>query len=60
VDTDHAVAETYGTWGEKMSYGKKSIGIIRSHFVIDEEGKVVDVQYNISPKDSVSEALKAL
>jgi len=41
-------------------YGKKYMGIIRSHFVIDETGKLVDVQYNISPKDSTTEALKIL
>ncbi len=60
VDEDHAIAEAYGVWGEKSMYGKKYMGIIRSHFVIDETGKLVDVQYNISPKDSTTEALKIL
>lgn len=60
VDEDHAIAEAYGVWGEKSMYGKKYMGIIRSHFVIDETGKFVDVQYNISPKDSTTEALKIL
>ena len=35
ADTDHAVAETYGVWGEKKMYGNAYMGIIRSHFVID-------------------------
>ncbi|MGH2544525.1 MAG: thioredoxin-dependent thiol peroxidase [Ardenticatenaceae bacterium] len=60
VDEDHAVAEKYGVWGEKSSFGKKYTGIIRSHFVIDEEGKLVDVQYNVKAKDSVERALAAL
>lgn len=60
VDVDHAVADAYGVWGEKSMYGKKYMGIIRSHFVINEEGKVVDVQYKVSPADSTKKALQAL
>ena len=60
VDADRAIAEAYGTWGEKSMYGKKYMGIIRSQFVIDEEGKLLDVQYKISPKKSTPTALKAL
>ncbi len=41
-------------------YGKKYFGIIRSHFVIDEAGKIADVQYGVSPEDSVQNALEAL
>lgn len=59
-DPDHAVAEKYGVWGEKSLYGKKYMGIIRSHFVIDEKGKIVDVQYKVTPKDSARLALGAL
>jgi len=60
VDAEHAIADAYGVWGEKSMYGKKYLGIIRSHFVIDETGKVVDVQYKISPKDSTKKALATL
>lgn len=60
VDEDHAVADAYGVWGEKSMYGKKYMGIIRSHFVIDEQGKVVDAQYKVSPTDSTKKALQAL
>ncbi|MEZ4736727.1 MAG: thioredoxin-dependent thiol peroxidase [Caldilineaceae bacterium] len=60
VDADHAIADAYGVWGEKSMYGKKYMGIIRSHFVIDETGKVVDAQYKISPKDSTKKALAVL
>lgn len=59
-DENHAVAETYGVWGEKSLYGKKYMGIIRSAFLIDEKGKIVQAWYKISPKKTVPEVLKAL
>jgi peroxiredoxin Q/BCP len=60
VDQDHAIAEQYGVWGEKSMYGKKTMGILRSHFVIDEVGKILDVRVKVSPADSVKLALKVL
>jgi peroxiredoxin Q/BCP len=42
-DADHAVAEKYGAWREKNMYGKKSIGIQRSTYLIDSDGKVAKV-----------------
>ena len=60
VDEDHAVAAAYGVWGEKSMYGKKYMGIIRSHFVIDEQGKIIDVQYKVSPADSIKKAVQIL
>jgi peroxiredoxin Q/BCP len=60
VDADHRVADAYGVWGEKSMYGKKYMGIIRSHFVIDENGRIADAQVNVSPTDSVERALTAL
>jgi thioredoxin-dependent peroxiredoxin len=60
ADTEHTLAEAYGVWGEKLMYGKKFLGVQRSHFVIDEEGRLLDVQGKISPADSVSQALKIL
>lgn len=59
-DPDHEVAEAYGVWGEKKMYGRSYMGIIRSHFVIDGDGKFEDVQYKVSPKDSVGRALASL
>ena len=40
ADTEHAMAEAYGVWGEKSIYGKKYFGIIRSSFLIDEKGRI--------------------
>jgi len=59
-DPDHEVAEMYGVWGEKKMYGKTFMGIVRSHFVIDEEGRVVDAQIKVSPKESVELAVAAV
>ncbi len=60
VDPEHKLAELYGAWGEKSMYGKKYMGIIRSHFVIDEKGVLLDAQYKVNPKKSVPDALAAL
>ena len=59
-DTEHKVAEAYGVWGEKNMYGKKIMGIIRSAFLIDEQGKIVVAFYKISPKDTVPKVIKTL
>ena len=59
-DEDHAVAEKYGAWGEKSMYGKKYMGVIRSHWVIDENGVVIDEQLGVSPTDSVERAVAKL
>ncbi len=60
ADEDHAVAEAYGVWQEKSSYGKKYFGVVRSHFVIDEEGRLADVQVKVSPAESVERAISSL
>jgi thioredoxin-dependent peroxiredoxin len=60
ADEDHAVAERFGVWGEKSMYGRKYFGIIRSAFVIDEKGKIVDAFYKVSPKATFGKAEAAL
>ena len=52
-DPDHTVASRYGAWGEKTLYGKKSEGILRSHFVLDEGGVILDARVKVAPEDSV-------
>jgi peroxiredoxin Q/BCP len=59
-DQDNTIAKTYGAWGEKSMYGKKYEGIIRSSLLIDEQGKVIETWYKVSPKDTVAKALKTL
>ncbi|MGB8645379.1 MAG: thioredoxin-dependent thiol peroxidase [Anaerolineae bacterium] len=51
-DPDHAVADKYGAWGEKSFMGRKHMGIIRSHFVIDATGHVTDAQIKVNAKES--------
>jgi peroxiredoxin Q/BCP len=60
VDTEHTIAEQYGVWGERSMYGRKFMGINRSHFVIDEAGTIVDIQFKVQPKKSAAQALAAL
>ena len=50
ADADHAVAEAYGAWGERSMYGKKYMGVQRSTFLIDPEGKIAKVFPKVSPK----------
>ena len=59
-DPDHAVADAWGTWGEKSMYGKTYMGIIRSSFLVDGDGNIREAWYKVSPKDTVPNALKAL
>jgi len=60
ADPDHKIAEKYGAWGDKVLYGKKYKGIIRSTFVIDEKGKVKSAHYKVSPKGHAAAMLEAL
>ncbi len=60
VDADHQVAAAYGAWGEKQMYGRTYEGIIRSHAVIDAEGRLVELHNKVSPQDSVAGALRTL
>jgi peroxiredoxin Q/BCP len=59
-DPDHAVAEAYDVWREKKMYGRTSMGILRSAFLIDGKGKVQEAWYKISPKDTPTNLLAAL
>ena len=51
IDSDHKLAEAYGVWGDER--------YVRSHFVIDESGKLIDVQSPVSPEDSIEKAVAA-
>lgn len=59
-DPDHKVAEKYGAWREKNMYGKKSMGIQRSTFVIDREGKIAKVWRSVKVDGHDQQVLKAL
>jgi peroxiredoxin Q/BCP len=59
-DPDHAVHTAYGVWGEKMNYGKVIEGVIRSTFVIDEQGVIELAQYNVKATGHVARLRKTL
>ena len=60
ADPEHRVAESYGVWGERKFAGKKYMGIIRSTFVIDEDGNVARAMLGIKPAGHAAEVLEAL
>jgi thioredoxin-dependent peroxiredoxin len=60
VDTDHALAEKYGAWGEKVLYGRKFMGIIRSTFLIGPDGKVKRVWPKVKVSGHVDEVVAAI
>ncbi|WP_243224899.1 thioredoxin-dependent thiol peroxidase [Microbacterium sp. CIAB417] len=59
-DPDHAVHTAYGVWGEKMNYGKVVEGVIRSTFVLDEQGVVTHALYNVKATGHVARLRKIL
>lgn len=63
-DLDNAVGEAYGAYGEKMNYGKKTTGVIRSTFIVDVDdagqGTIVDAKYNVKATGHVDRVLKDL
>lgn len=59
-DEDNAVAKTYGVWKKKIMFGNKYLGIERSTFIIDEEGRVQEAWRKVKPKghaDAVADIL---
>ena len=60
ADPDHRVAEEYGVWKERNMYGKKSMGIERSTFVIDAEGNVAKAMRRVKPDEHAAQVLEAL
>jgi peroxiredoxin Q/BCP len=59
-DPHNKVAKAYGAWGEKSMYGKKYEGIIRSSFVVDGGGKILQASYKVKPLDTVPNATEVL
>jgi peroxiredoxin Q/BCP len=57
-DEDTSVCKTYGVWGEKQFMGKTHLGIKRTTYVIDEEGKVLKIYQNVKPEQHAQEILE--
>jgi len=59
ADTDHSVAEAYGVWAEKSMYGRKYMGILRTTFVIDAEGRIERIFEKVDTANHYQQILKA-
>ena len=59
-DPEHQLLEALGAWGEKSMYGRKYMGVIRSHWIVGEDGTVLDAQIKISPAKSIEKATRFL
>jgi len=60
ADTEHAVAEAYGVWREKSMYGKKYMGVERTTFVIDRDGRIARVFEKVKPAGHAEEVAQAV
>ena len=60
ADADHRVAAAYGAWGEKSMYGRKYMGILRTTFVIDGDGRISRVFEKVKAEGHAAEVLAAL
>jgi len=60
ADTDHAVSEAYGVWALKKMMGREYYGILRTTYVIDEEGKIVGVYEKVKPDEHAQEIISNL
>jgi peroxiredoxin Q/BCP len=59
-DTDHAVAEAWGVWGEKERDGATYFGVVRAAFLVDANGRIRHAWYAVSPEDTVPNVRSAL
>ncbi|GAA4197905.1 thioredoxin-dependent thiol peroxidase [Microbacterium oryzae] len=59
-DPERSVHEAYGTWGEKSNYGRIVQGVIRSTFVLDEDGVIVKALYNVKATGHVARLRREL
>ena len=60
ADTDHSVAEHYGVWREKMNFGKKYMGVVRTTILLGADGKVTHVFENVNAQGHAAQVAEAL
>lgn len=60
ADTDGKLCEAYGVWQEKEKNGVKKMGIVRSTFIIDKNGNLVDVEYGVNPEGHAQDVLQKI
>ncbi len=59
-DPDHAVTEAYGAWQEKVMCGKRAMGVVRTTYLLDEEGVITHVMPRVKPDTNAEEVLALL
>ncbi len=59
-DAGHAVAEAYGAWGQKSMYGRSYMGVVRSAFLVGEDGRLERAWYKVAPAATATNLLEAL
>jgi peroxiredoxin Q/BCP len=60
ADTEKEILQAYGTWGEKSMYGRKYMGVLRTTYVIDENGIITAVYDKVNTKDHTNQILESL
>jgi peroxiredoxin Q/BCP len=60
ADTEKEILKTYGVWGEKSMYGRKYMGVLRTTFVIDENGIICEIFEKVKTKDHTNQIIKSL
>ena len=60
ADTEKEILQAYGAWGEKSMYGKKYMGVLRTTFIIDEKGVIVEIFEKVVTKDHTNQIIEAL
>lgn len=60
ADTEKKILQAYGVWGEKVNYGKTYMGVIRTTFVIDEEGRIKKIFAKVDTKEHTNQIVKEL
>jgi len=60
ADTEKEILEAYGAWGLKKMYGKEYMGVLRTTFVIDEKGVIVEIFEKVKTKDHTNQIVEAL
>jgi thioredoxin-dependent peroxiredoxin len=60
TDADHTVMDAWGAWGEKTRYGRKSVGVLRSTFLLDEDGRVERAWHDVKADGHAASVLAEL
>jgi thioredoxin-dependent peroxiredoxin len=60
TDADHAVMEAWGAWGEKTRYGRTSVGVLRSTFLLDDQGRIERAWHNVKADGHATTVLAQL